>query len=83
MKLIAKPLENKKKSVYAALEETDNSFYYLICFSWFFGLIVNVFWRNVALAPLVSATLLFAMLANLILCRITAFLGKALQTNKC
>ncbi|KAA2218634.1 efflux RND transporter permease subunit [Maribacter flavus] len=66
-------LESKKwqikKSVYAALRETGVSMFYtsIVLFFGFSVFIISNFGGTVALGALVSATLLFAMLANLIL----------------
>ncbi len=58
-----------RKSVYAALRETGVSMFYtsIVLFFGFSVFIVSSFGGTVALGALVSATLLFAMLANLIL----------------
>ncbi len=58
-----------KKSVYAALRETGISMFYtsIVLFFGFSVFIISDFGGTVALGALVSATLLFAMLANLIL----------------
>ncbi|MEM8998862.1 MAG: efflux RND transporter permease subunit [Bacteroidota bacterium] len=58
-----------KKSVYAALRETGLSMFYtsIVLFFGFSVFIISDFGGTVALGALVSATLLFAMLANLIL----------------
>lgn len=58
-----------KKSVYAALRETAVSMFYtsIVLFFGFSVFIISSFGGTVALGALVSATLLFAMLANLIL----------------
>lgn len=58
-----------KKSVYAALRETGVSMFYtsIVLFFGFSVFIISNFGGTVALGALVSATLLFAMLANLIL----------------
>ena len=58
-----------KKSVYAALRETGVSMFYtsIVLFFGFSVFIISSFGGTVALGALVSATLLFAMLANLIL----------------
>ncbi len=58
-----------QKSVYAALRETGVSMFYtsIVLFFGFSVFIVSSFGGTVALGALVSATLLFAMLANLIL----------------
>ena len=58
-----------KKSVYAALRETRVSMFYtsIVLFFGFSVFIISSFGGTVALGALVSATLLFAMLANLIL----------------
>ncbi len=58
-----------KKSVYAALKETGVSMFYtsIVLFFGFSVFIISNFGGTVALGALVSATLLFAMLANLIL----------------
>jgi predicted RND superfamily exporter protein len=58
-----------KKSVYAALRETGVSMFYtsIVLFFGFSVFIISSFGGTVALGGLVSATLLFAMLANLIL----------------
>lgn len=66
-------LESKKwqikKSVYAALRETGVSMFYtsIVLFFGFSVFIISNFGGTVALGALVSATLMFAMLANLIL----------------
>ncbi|ASV29524.1 efflux RND transporter permease subunit [Maribacter cobaltidurans] len=66
-------LESKKwqikKSVYAALRETGVSMFYtsIVLFFGFSVFVISNFGGTVALGALVSATLLFAMLANLIL----------------
>jgi len=65
-------IENRwriKKSVYAALRETGVSMFYtsIVLFFGFSVFIISSFGGTVALGALVSATLLFAMLANLIL----------------
>lgn len=58
-----------KKSVYAALRETGVSMFYtsIVLFFGFSVFIISNFGGTVALGALVSATLLFAMLANLLL----------------
>ncbi|MCK0146046.1 MMPL family transporter [Arenibacter sp. F26102] len=58
-----------KKSVYAALRETGVSMFYtsIVLFFGFSVFVISSFGGTVALGALVSATLLFAMLANLIL----------------
>ncbi|WP_394747398.1 efflux RND transporter permease subunit [Spongiimicrobium salis] len=58
-----------KKSVYAALRETGVSMFYtsIVLFFGFSVFIISNFGGTVALGALVSATLLFAMLANLTL----------------
>lgn len=58
-----------RKSVYAALRETGVSMFYtsIVLFFGFSVFIISSFGGTVALGALVSATLLFAMLANLIL----------------
>lgn len=58
-----------KKSVYAALRETGVSMFYtsIVLFFGFSVFTISDFGGTVALGSLVSATLLFAMLANLIL----------------
>lgn len=58
-----------KRSVYAALRETGVSMFYtsIVLFFGFSVFIISSFGGTVALGALVSATLLFAMLANLIL----------------
>lgn len=58
-----------KKSVYAALRETGVSMFYtsIVLFFGFSVFIISNFGGTKALGGLVSATLLFAMLANLIL----------------
>ena len=58
-----------KKSVYAALRETGVSMFYtsIVLFFGFSVFIISSFGGTVALGALVSATLLFAMLANLLL----------------
>ena len=58
-----------KKSVYAALREPGVSMFYtsIVLFFGFSVFIISSFGGTVALGALVSATLLFAMLANLIL----------------
>ena len=58
-----------KKSVYAALRETGVSMFYtsIVLFFGFSVFVISHFGGTVALGALVSATLLFAMLANLIL----------------
>lgn len=58
-----------RKSVYAALRETAVSMFYtsIVLFFGFSVFIISSFGGTVALGALVSATLLFAMLANLIL----------------
>lgn len=58
-----------KKSVYAALKETGVSMFYtsIVLFFGFSVFILSNFGGTVALGALVSATLLFAMLANLLL----------------
>lgn len=57
-----------KKSVYAALRETGVSMFYtsIVLFFGFSVFIISNFGGTVALGALVSATLMFAMLANLI-----------------
>tara|TARA_R110002167_G_scaffold304613_5_gene508859 strand:+ start:201 stop:2603 length:2403 start_codon:yes stop_codon:yes gene_type:complete len=57
------------KSVYAALRETGVSMFYtsIVLFFGFSVFVISNFGGTVALGALVSATLLFAMLANLIL----------------
>jgi predicted RND superfamily exporter protein len=57
------------KSVYAALRETGVSMFYtsIVLFFGFSVFVISSFGGTVALGALVSATLLFAMLANLIL----------------
>ena len=65
-------IENRwriRKSVYAALRETGVSMFYtsIVLFFGFSVFIISSFGGTVALGALVSATLLFAMLANLIL----------------
>ncbi len=57
------------KSVYAALRETGVSMFYtsIVLFFGFSVFIISSFGGTVALGALVSATLMFAMLANLIL----------------
>lgn len=57
------------KSVYAALKETGVSMFYtsIVLFFGFSVFIISSFGGTVALGALVSATLMFAMLANLIL----------------
>ena len=58
-----------RKSVYAALRETGVSMFYtsIVLFFGFSVFVISNFGGTVALGALVSATLLFAMLANLIL----------------
>jgi len=58
-----------RKSVYAALRETGVSMFYtsIVLFFGFSVFMISSFGGTVALGGLVSATLLFAMLANLIL----------------
>lgn len=58
-----------QKSVYAALKETGVSMFYtsIVLFFGFSVFVISSFGGTVALGALVSATLLFAMLANLIL----------------
>ncbi|SHG67357.1 efflux RND transporter permease subunit [Flagellimonas flava] len=58
-----------KKSVYAALRETGVSMFYtsIVLFFGFSVFIISSFGGTKALGGLVSATLLFAMLANLVL----------------
>ena len=58
-----------KKSVYAALRETGVSMFYtsIVLFFGFSVFIISSYGGTVALGALVSATLLFAMLANLVL----------------
>ena len=58
-----------KKSVYAALRETGVSMFYtsIVLFFGFLVFTISSFGGTVALGALVSATLLFAMLANLLL----------------
>ncbi|MAO08712.1 MAG: transporter [Alteromonas sp.] len=58
-----------KKSVYAALRETGVSMFYtsIVLFFGFSVFTISSFGGTVALGALVSATLLFAMLANLLL----------------
>ncbi|WP_086477675.1 efflux RND transporter permease subunit [Arenibacter amylolyticus] len=58
-----------KKSVYAALRETGVSMFYtsIVLFFGFSVFTISSFGGTVALGSLVSATLLFAMLANLLL----------------
>jgi predicted RND superfamily exporter protein len=58
-----------KKSVYAALKETGVSMFYtsIVLFFGFSVFMISSFGGTVALGGLVSATLLFAMLANLLL----------------
>ncbi len=58
-----------QKSVYAALRETGVSMFYtsIVLFFGFAVFVISDFGGTVALGSLVSATLLFAMLANLIL----------------
>ena len=58
-----------KKSVYAALKETGISMFYtsIVLFFGFSVFIISSFGGTVALGALVSTTLLFAMLANLLL----------------
>ena len=60
---------NVKKSVYAALRETGVSMFYtsIVLFFGFSVFMISSYGGTVALGGLVSATLLFAMLANLIL----------------
>ncbi len=57
-----------KKSVYAALRETGVSMFYtsIVLFFGFSVFVISSFGGTVALGALVSATLLFAMLANLL-----------------
>jgi predicted RND superfamily exporter protein len=57
------------KSVYAALRETGVSMFYtsIVLFFGFSVFVISSFGGTVALGALVSATLMFAMLANLIL----------------
>ncbi|MFS4493296.1 efflux RND transporter permease subunit [Maribacter sp. 2308TA10-17] len=58
-----------KASVYAALKETGVSMFYtsIVLFFGFSVFVISNFGGTVALGALVSATLLFAMLANLVL----------------
>ena len=58
-----------QKSVYAALRETGISMFYtsIVLFFGFSVFVISSFGGTVALGALVSATLVFAMLANLIL----------------
>lgn len=58
-----------RKSVYAALRETGVSMFYtsIVLFFGFSVFIISTFGGTVALGALVSTTLLFAMLANLVL----------------
>jgi len=58
-----------KKSVYAALRETGVSMFYtsIVLFFGFSVFVISNFGGTVALGALVSVTLMFAMLANLIL----------------
>ena len=58
-----------KKSVYAALRETGVSMFYtsIVLFFGFSVFTISSFGGTVALGALVSATLLFAMLSNLLL----------------
>ena len=58
-----------KKSVYAALRETGVSMFYtsIVLFFGFLVFTISSFGGTVALGALVSATLLFAMLTNLLL----------------
>ncbi|MFK5972997.1 MAG: efflux RND transporter permease subunit [Flavobacteriaceae bacterium] len=58
-----------EKSVYAALRETGVSMFYtsIVLFFGFSVFVISDFGGTVALGSLVSATLLFAMMANLIL----------------
>ena len=58
-----------KRSVYAALRETGVSMFYtsIVLFFGFSVFMISSFGGTVALGGLVSATLLFAMLANLLL----------------
>lgn len=58
-----------KKSVYAALRETGVSMFYtsIVLFFGFSVFVISSFGGTVALGSLVSATLLFAMFANLLL----------------
>jgi hypothetical protein len=58
-----------QKSVYAALRETGVSMFYtsIVLFFGFSVFVISSFGGTVALGALVSATLLFAMLANLLL----------------
>jgi predicted RND superfamily exporter protein len=60
---------NIKKSVYSALRETGVSMFYtsIVLFFGFSVFMISSYGGTVALGGLVSATLLFAMLANLIL----------------
>ena len=60
---------NVKKAVYAALRETGVSMFYtsIVLFFGFLVFMISSYGGTVALGGLVSATLLFAMLANLIL----------------
>lgn len=58
-----------KRSVYAALKETGVSMFYtsIVLFFGFSVFLISSFGGTVALGGLVSATLLFAMLSNLLL----------------
>ena len=58
-----------KKSVYAALRETGVSMFYtsIVLFFGFSVFVISEFGGTIALGALVSVTLLFAMLANLLL----------------
>jgi predicted RND superfamily exporter protein len=58
-----------KRSVYAALKETGVSMFYtsIVLFFGFSVFMISSFGGTVALGGLVSATLLFAMLSNLLL----------------
>ena len=58
-----------KKSVYSALKETGVSMFYtsIVLFFGFSTFTISSFGGTVALGALVSATLLFAMLSNLLL----------------
>ncbi|MEE2801282.1 MAG: efflux RND transporter permease subunit [Bacteroidota bacterium] len=58
-----------KKSVYSALKETGVSMFYtsIVLFFGFSKFTISIFGGTVALGALVSATLLFAMLSNLLL----------------
>ena len=60
---------NIKKSVYSALRETGVSMFYtsIVLFFGFSVFMISSYGGTVALGGLVSATLLFAMLANLVL----------------